>query len=187
MYGAVTASILPDVSDDPTRRIPETPPRPLPPEYAAGAPVYAEDEDPRLLADRIRSLQTALALLGVLAVAALGVALWALLTGDDDDQQRVDRRGASTERVAELEARVDELRDAVRDAPSADAVQQLQDDQEQLQAQVDEVAETAGGEQVATDEEARTAVEQLSGQVQELEARIDQVEQAQAEQEATGP
>jgi outer membrane murein-binding lipoprotein Lpp len=40
---------------------------------------------------------------------------------------------------------------------------------------------------VATDEEARTAVEQLSGQVQELEARIDQVEQAQAEQEATGP
>ena len=176
------------MSDDPTRRIPEIPPRDLPPAYAPAAPVYAEDEDPRVLSDRIRSLQTALALLGVLAVAALGVALWALLTGDDDDQQRVDRRGASTERVAELEARVDELRGAVRDAPSAEAVQQLQDDQQQLQTQVDEVAEAAGGEQTATDEEARAAVEQLTSQVAELEARIDQVEQAQAEQDAaTGP
>ena len=181
MYGAVTASILPDVSDDPTRRIPEIPPRELPPEYVPAAPVYAEGEDPRVLADRVRSLRTALALVGVLAVAAFGVALWALLTRDDE-QPVVENRGASTERVAELEARVDELRDALRDVPSAEAVDQLQEGQQQLQRRVDEVAQAASGEQDTTDEEARTAIEQLSAEVEELEARLDQVEQAQAEQ-----
>ena len=54
--------------------------------------------------DALRSLRTAVVLLGLLAVAALGVAIYALVKS-----QEADRGSASSGRVATLDDRVDKL------------------------------------------------------------------------------
>ena len=58
-------------SDDPTRRLP-----PADPVAYGDAEELLFREDVR---DRLRSLTTAVVMLAVLAVAALGIAIWALL------------------------------------------------------------------------------------------------------------
>src|SRR5918992_117796 len=57
----------------------------------------------------------AVGLLAVVAVAALGLALWALLT---QEEERDARGGASAERVSDLEDRVDDLESDAEQAPS---------------------------------------------------------------------
>jgi hypothetical protein len=57
--------------------------------------------------DRLRTLQGLLALMSVLALAALGVAIWALV--DDGDGDDPTRQGASRGRVAALTDRVERL------------------------------------------------------------------------------
>ena len=79
--------------------------------------------------ERLRSLRTAVALVGVVAVAALALALWALLSEQANDD---DRRGASAARVAALSDRVDVLESDVRDAASGDALAALRDRQRQF-------------------------------------------------------
>jgi chromosome segregation ATPase len=176
---------LPPDPDEPTRRLPPTrPAEPIRerevvtgPDYEAW---YAE------LLDRLRSLRTAVALLSILSVAALGVALWALLSQEEEGDAR---RGASSERVGELEDRIEELESDVGDAASSDAVDRLRDDQEQLADEVRSVRERAGGGtsdaavQDLQDDitQLGDGVEQLSGSVQDLEQRVDELEQQQAE------
>jgi hypothetical protein len=102
--------------DRPTERL-----RPSPP------PVYEErGGDPNLvllrLEQTIGSLRTGLMVVGVIAVAALGVAVYALMQANDDGGGGGSRGGlASNERVSRLDDRIDRLSRQVQDARSGDS------------------------------------------------------------------
>jgi gas vesicle protein len=162
--------------EPPTRRIDPTAPPPVAREHE----VVTEERDPERLAllDELGSLKRALALVGAIAIAALGVGLWALLAGDDGN----DARGASRERVSDLEERVNELEGDVENAASDESVSELRQEQEQLGEQVGQLSDQAGG----GDDEARQAAEELGQSVEQLEQRVDAVEQQQEEQAASG-
>jgi outer membrane murein-binding lipoprotein Lpp len=122
--------------DQPTRRIPTTPPPPGPPrepDVVTEGPAGAR----AALLDELRSLKRTLAFVGVLAIIALGVALWALL----DEQDGESGQGASSERVSRLEDRVDDLEGDVEDAASDNSVSNLRSDVDDLSGQVDELSE----------------------------------------------
>jgi outer membrane murein-binding lipoprotein Lpp len=89
--------------------------------YDAGVPVAGTvpvATDPNLLLvrlqDTIASLRTALAFVGVLAVVALGVALYTLLKNDTNG--RSGRGAASNARVTNLSNRVDRLSRQIQSA-----------------------------------------------------------------------
>lgn len=157
--------------DPPTGRL--VPEEPVVREYVAAEP--AEHE----LLRRLKSLQAALALVGVLAAAALGVALYALLT-DEDRTEGDGRRGASPTRVEQLEDRVDELEQDVEERATKSSVSQLRGEQEQLGEQLEQVAGDNDGEA------ATQAVEELGADVQALQERVDELAQQQAQGDAGG-
>jgi len=74
-----------------------------------------------LVRDELRSLRTAIALLGVLAAVALGIAVWALLSAESGGE----RRAVSAARVAALERRLDALQTDVERTPSSAAIVSL--------------------------------------------------------------
>lgn len=154
--------------DPPTRRLPAQPVAPV------AAPGYEPPEHE--IARRLRSLQSVLAFVGLLAALALGVALYTLLT-DEDREDGDGRRGASTTQVERLESRIDELEDDVDDRATKNSVSELRDDQQQLGEQVEQAA--GGGEQ---GDEVNAAIEDLQGDVQQLQQRLDDL----AEQQAAG-
>ena len=163
---------------------PEEPTRPLRP---AGAPpqrepVYERDvapppEDPLLL-DRLRSLRSAVVLLGLIAVAALALAVYALLT---KEEERDTRAGASRERVVRLSDRVDELESEIKDRATKDSVSQVADDQQALGKRVVDVAKqassAASNDNGGTDTQARTSINQLNENVQTLSSSIKDLDQ----------
>ena len=101
-------STNPPPPDRPTERLQPTPPPP---------PVYEERVvgpavDPGVvllrLEDAVASLRTGLMVVGVIAIAALGVAIYALVK--DDEGAGGSRSGlASEERVADLDDRIDRI------------------------------------------------------------------------------
>jgi septal ring factor EnvC (AmiA/AmiB activator) len=123
------------------------------------------------LLDELRSLKRALALVGVIAIAALGVALWALL--DQQDGGGDGTSGASSERVSRLEDRVDELEGDVEDAASDQSVSRLRQEQEDLAEEVSQLSEQSSGS------DAQDAVDQLEQQLEDLNGRVDDLEQQQ--------
>ena len=165
--------------DEPTRRLPPTEPRRAVPD---GRPVVAGEPEPAwavAILERLRSLRTAVALVGVLAVAAFGVGLWALLSGEADDDGQ---RRASAARVAELEDRVDALESDVRDAASGDALVPVRDQQRELEQRLATLEEQAGDSDALTDVQEDVAqladsVEQLSQAMEQLEQRVEELEQ----------
>jgi archaellum component FlaC len=162
--------------DEPTRRLPPTRPAAAEPRVA-----YTEADDVawrELLLDRFRSLRTAVALLGVVAVAALGVALWALLS--EQDEGGGDRGGASASSVSRLEDRVDELESAVERAPSRDDLSGIREGQRSIEQRLDALEQAGEGSQ-----DAQQAVEDLQQSVQDLEQRVDELEQQQEDQSQT--
>jgi hypothetical protein len=184
---------LPPDPDEPTRRLPPThrPDVPPPREYEHEVAVTAGDDYVwrEEILDRLNSLRTAVVLVGVLAVAALGVALWALLTQEEESDAR---RGASVQQVRDLEDRVDELERDIERAPSRDAQSQLSESVESLDERVAAVedrveqAGTDGGasEQAVEDlqgdvQQVGDAVEQLGDSIEQLDQRVDAVEQQQ--------
>jgi outer membrane murein-binding lipoprotein Lpp len=135
--------------------------------------------------DRLSSLRTAVVLLGIVAVVALGVALWALLTQEEESDAR---RGASADRVRDLEERVEELEQDVERAASRDAVSQLSETVESLDERVgaleDRVERQRGGasEQDVEDlqgdvQQVADAVDQLGDSVEQLDQRLQAVEE----------
>src|ERR671916_2157 len=99
----------PPPPDRPTERLQPSPP-PRPPVYEERVVAPAADTSAILLRleDAISSLRTGLMVVGVLAVAALGVAIYSLM--QDDDTGNGSRSGlASDERVSELDDRVDRI------------------------------------------------------------------------------
>src|SRR5688500_11085188 len=107
--------------EPPTRRIPPTAPPPAPSPH-----VITEDERVAYakLADRVGSLRAWLALATVLAIAALGLAAWALVTKEEEDDTQA---GASRTSVERLDARVDELESQIDDRATQGAVSELRD------------------------------------------------------------
>jgi peptidoglycan hydrolase CwlO-like protein len=161
-------SIPPD-PDDPTRRLPPAPPLPARRREVA----YVEPDDllwRQEVLDRLRSLTTAVVLLAVLAVSALGIALWALFADPADE------RGAAPVRVRELEERVDELESELEQTASGDALSTLREQQrsldQRLQALDAQVRQPIEDLDVMSD-----AIVETQQAVEQLEQRIDALEQ----------
>ena len=133
--------------DEPTRRLPQTHSHgPLPPPaYEREVAVTAEDDLVwrEEILDRLNSLRGAVVLLGILAVAALGVALWALLSPEEESDGR---RGASAERVRDVEQRVDELEQESERAPSRRALSQLSETIDSLDERIAAVEDRVEGQ-----------------------------------------
>lgn len=162
---------------------PDEPTRPLPPPHpiATERTVVRTEPEETLWAevlDRLGSLRTGLLVIAVLAFAALGVALWALL----DDVDDTDRRGASRVRVERLAERVDRLESRVGEAASEGGLAAIRDGQRALQRRVQALG--------ATVEQSRADVGEISGafeavqdSVETLEQRLEAVEQQQRQQQ----
>ena len=163
---------------------PEEPTRPLPParpvEYERERVVEPEF-DPRYalasLEDRVRSLRTAVVLLGLVSLAALALAFYALIQAADDEGGNT--RGADQAEVNRLEDRVERLED--QEAPDADAVNEALDgkadakDVEELQQAISDLQEQPAEAQ--PDEQTTQALEDLSQRLDDLEQRVEQQEQ----------
>jgi outer membrane murein-binding lipoprotein Lpp len=159
--------------EDPTRRLaPASPPPlppsgrgPLPPEYAY---VEGDPETSRgALLDELRALKRWLAVVGAIALVGLGISLYTLLSDEEDG----DGRGASRTSVRQLDNRVDELENDLRERATKNSVDSLREDQEALDTRVDEVSDQAEGGADAD------AVSDLRSQIEELEGRVEAAEQ----------
>ena len=172
---------VPRDPDDPTRPLPPADPRR--PVVEREAVVTAEPDPWAVeIVDRLRSLQFGVVLVGILAAAALGVALWALLAEDEGDSQG----GASAARVRALEDRVDELEQRAGDAASSDAVASMRDRQRQLDERLSALEDQAGGNAV---EDTQADIAQLSDGVDELGQAVEELDQrvADLEQQSASP
>ena len=174
----------PQDPDEPTRRLPPTgPAEPL----REREVVTTTEPDPawvQEILDRLRSLRTGVALVAVLALAALGVGLWALLTQEEENDAR---RGASQERVSELEDRVDALENDTEDAASQDAVQGVREQQRELEERLsalEQQSDDGAAEDVQADlREVADAVEQNGQAIEQLDQRVSDLEQEQQSQD----
>ena len=128
------------------------------------------------LEDSMNSLRTGLMIVGVIAVAALGVAIYALM--QDDDGGTGARDGAASDsRVSQLDDRVDRLSRQVQDVRSdarggGDAAE-LGDRVEALEGTVKELADRpAPGD-------ATQAVQELSDRIDDVAADVEELKTAQ--------
>jgi Tfp pilus assembly protein PilO len=162
------------------RQPPEEPTRPLPPArpIAAERAVLRTEPEERLWAevlDRLGSLRAGLVVVVLIALGALGVALWALLDND------ADREDASRVRVERLADRVDRLESNVAEAASEGGLAAIRDRQAALQRRVQalrvRIEESRAVAQSV--EETAAAVEALQDSVDGLEQRLEAVEQQQ--------
>ena len=170
---------------------PRRPLRPTPPPPAGAAyerEVVAPVEDPYrtellLLIDRLRSLRTWVAIVGVIAVAGLAVAVYALINMEEESDAG---GGASRERVASLEERVDALEADVRDRATTADVNQIANDVQALEGRVDQVARQArsAASSGGTDEQARSSIDQLNQNVETLTQSVTALDQRVGELEA---
>ncbi len=162
--------------DRPTERLqPQPPPQPIVQErYAAPA------ADPNLvllrIEDSLASLRTGLMIVGVIAVAALGVAIYALMKEDDTGTNS--RSGlASDARVSQLDDRIDRLSRQVQaarsDASGGDEAAAVDDRIAALEKTVKTLADRpAPGD-------ATQAVKELSDRIDDVTADVEQLKTAQ--------
>jgi septal ring factor EnvC (AmiA/AmiB activator) len=160
--------------EEPTRRIP--PARPI----ATEREVVRTGPEETLWAevlDRLSSVRAGLVVVAVLALAALGVALWAVL----DDPGDRDRQGASPVRVERLADRIDRLESQVGEAASESGVAAIRDAQRTLQQRVQALEATVEQSRTASQELENIAadVQALQDSVEALDQRIDALEQQQ--------
>ncbi|HEV2062091.1 MAG TPA: hypothetical protein VGR12_04495 [Solirubrobacteraceae bacterium] len=141
-----------------------------PPREAVRETEHVHDPERDALQDRIRSLTTALVLTALLALAGLGVALWALL-GEDDDEGG--SRGASPSRVSNLEDRVDELESRIENRATNGDIQDLEQRIQEVEQQAQQAAEGGDTEQL------QQSIETLDENVQQLDQRVEELEQQQ--------
>jgi polyhydroxyalkanoate synthesis regulator phasin len=162
--------------DRPTERLQPAPP---PPQYERAvdprAPVAT---DATLLftrlQDAISSLRTALVLVGVLAVAALGVALYAVLRNDNGTT----RGAASADRVARLDDRVDRLSRQVQQLRSSSSGTRA------LSRRVDELSRQLAtlrsqGANGSSSTDTTQALRDLNKRVDDLSRQVQQLGQTQ--------
>lgn len=128
------------------------------------------------LEDAVSSLRTGLMIVGVIAVAALGVAIYALMKGDDGGAGS--GNAASDSRVSQLDDRVDRLSRQVQDVRSdvrdGGDTAELGDRVEALEKTVKELADRpAPGD-------ATQAVQELSDRIDDVTADVEELKSAQA-------
>lgn len=168
----VRMSSTPPPPDRPTQPLRPSPPEPAPvvqERYAAAGP------DPNLvlarLEDAIASLRTWLAIVGLISVAALGVAVYAIVREDEGDDGS--RRGlASDQRVSRLDDRVDRLSRQLK------SVRASEGDSDALGDRVDALERSVKtlADRPATDP--TKAIEELSGRIDDLSRDVEQLKQA---------
>ena len=166
--------------DRPTERLQPQPPPPPPRPPVVEERYVAPAADPNAillrLEDAVNSLRTGLMIVGVIAVAALGVAIYALLK--EDDAGTGARGGpASDARVSQLDDRIDRLSRQVQDARSEarnDDTDGLGDRVEALEDTVKQLADRpAPGD-------ATQAVQELSDRIDDIAADVEQLKTAPA-------
>jgi septal ring factor EnvC (AmiA/AmiB activator) len=150
---------------DSTRRLAPAEP---PPQYPR-SPDGDELTWREYLLDRFHSLRTAVILLGILATAALAVAVWALLDAQNDRQQ------PSGARIAVLQDRISALESSIKRVPTQDDVTALRDRQRALDDRLKAVEEA--GRRAATQKD----VAALQQRVDDLDKRVQKLEQQQAQ------
>ncbi|HEV2787009.1 MAG TPA: hypothetical protein VGV67_11505 [Solirubrobacteraceae bacterium] len=162
----------PPPPDRPTERLqPSPPPREVYEERVAPAAV---DRDVVLLRleDAIGSLRTGLMIVGVLAVAALGVAIYALV--EEDDNGGGSRGGLATDdRVSQLDDRIDRISRQVQDLRSGE---DGGDDVEGRVAALERTVETLADRPANDPQE---AIDELSGRIDDLAQDVEALKGAQ--------
>ena len=169
----------PPPPDRPTERLRPSPPPPVVEEYVSTAPAVDPNVILLRLEDAIEGLRTWLVIVGLVAIAAFGIALYSLLTDDEGDGRGTTSRSglASDERVTGLENRIDRLSRQVQDLRRDDGdsdTAAVGDRIEALEQRVESLPEGGSGE------DATQAVEQLSGRVDQLADDIEELKSAQA-------
>lgn len=169
--------------DPPTRRLPVPPRDPRPREQTAqhGAlppseqrpPSGASDVQLYALEQQLRSLRSWLVGLAVLAVIALGVAAWALVSSGDDDGG-----SASEARTpAALRKSVEKLEQRVDDRATKGDLSDLKDQIASLKTSVSE-ASSDTGDTTTTSTTDSPDVSGLQSDLSDLSSRVDALEQA---------
>ncbi|HEV2060918.1 MAG TPA: hypothetical protein VGR11_16330 [Solirubrobacteraceae bacterium] len=157
---------------------PDGPTEPLrPAQRTTVAEERVSGHDPILLRleDTLNSLRTGLMIVGVIAVAALGVAVYSLMSQDDDGGGS--RSGlASDSRVSELDDRVDRISRQVQDLRSGDGGDddaELGNRVEALEGTVKELAERPVPD-------ATQAVKELSDRIDDIASDVEELKSAQS-------
>jgi methyl-accepting chemotaxis protein len=175
----------PPPPDRPTQRLQPSPPpaaeyeqRVV--EHGVAAPATDPSAMFARLEDAIRSLRTGLIVVGLLSALALGIGLYALLRADETDDET--RRGASAERVARLDDRVDRLSRQVQGLRAdREGTNELADRVDRLSRSVTSLrGQAAGGDDdAAAAADATQAVEQLGQRVDDLSTQVEELRQNQ--------
>ena len=166
-------STNPPPPDRPTDRLRPSPPPP--PVYEERVATAGVDADAILLRleDAIGSLRTGLTIVGVLAVAALGVAIYSLM--QDDDEGGGSRSGLATDsRVSDLEDRVDRISRQVQDVRSGDNAGG--DVPEERVAALEETVKDLAERPSADPQE---AIDELSSRIDDIAQDVEQLKSAQ--------
>lgn len=166
-------STNPPPPDRPTERLRPSPPPP--PVYEERVATAGVDADAILLRleDAIGSLRTGLMIVGVLAVAALGVAIYSLV--QDDDEGGGSRSGLATDsRVSDLEDRVDRISRQVQGLRSGDNAGG--DVPEERVAALEETVKDLAERPSADPQE---AIDELSTRIDDIAQDVEQLKSAQ--------
>lgn len=162
----------PPPPDRPTERLQPSPP----PAYEERVVSAGADPNAILLRleDAVSSLRTGLMVVGVLAVAALGVAIYSLVNDNEDGGGS--RSGlASDSRVSDLEDRVDRISRQVQDVRSGDGGGDGDEVEERVAALENTVQELA--ERPTADPQ--QAIDELSERIDEIAQDVEALEQNQ--------
>jgi TolA-binding protein len=144
------------------------PDRPRPDEPVTPATGVPEEEQPATRGE-LRTLRRWLAVAGVWAVAATAIAIIALLDKDESSDAGARDSAAQVSRVQrELDRRLDDLEEQVRDLPRSDDLRKLEGRLQQSEEQASGASEDASrADDKAGDVERR--VEDLERQVDDLQ------------------
>jgi peptidoglycan hydrolase CwlO-like protein len=148
-----------------------------------------------VLDDAVRSLRAWVVFLGLVALAALAVAVYAVVTKEEESDAQ---RGATVGQVQNLQRRVDDLQRRLDDVPTKDQFATTEDVQKVASAQDDLSKRIARVEKQASDsgdtdqikqsvDDLQQAVDGLTQDVDKLNQRVDDLEQRQQEQDASNP
>jgi polyhydroxyalkanoate synthesis regulator phasin len=136
---------------------------------------------PERVEDQIRNLKQLCAALGVLALLAAGLAVWALLADDEGEGGTV-----SQSRVARLDDRVDDLEKQVRNSSDESQTEELQkdldakadkEDLDTLQSEVEDLRQAV--DDADSGDGAQQAVDQLGQRVDQLEQDVEDLQNQQ--------